>query len=137
MVVTAANCPCEWAGRRRSRTIFSGCSGHAGWTPTSLPTIETGESWSRLSRPTGIDSISSPTTRSRSGPGGSAFGCRAGCIGGRLGVLVELITQIRQRRPIRMLIAEHGINVVHQCYPDSPAKPSLCRGSACRSSSGR
>ncbi len=47
---------------------------------------------------------------------------------GTLNVAAGLVVQARQRRLILELIAEHGIDVAHQCYPVSPAEPSLCYG---------
>jgi glycosyltransferase involved in cell wall biosynthesis len=48
--------------------------------------------------------------------------------GATLGTAIVLINQIVQRRLLRKLIPEHGINVVHQPIPVSPKMPSLIYG---------
>jgi len=45
-----------------------------------------------------------------------------------LGALVHLVTQIHQRRLIRRLVAEQGVNLVHEPIPISPKRPSLMYG---------
>ncbi len=44
------------------------------------------------------------------------------------GFLSRLVTQLLQRKIIRGLMREHGINVVHQPIPVSPREPSLLFG---------
>jgi len=41
------------------------------------------------------------------------------------GALIHLVTQVHQRRLIRRLIAEHGVNLVHEPIPISPKRPSV------------
>jgi len=42
-----------------------------------------------------------------------------------LGFIMRLLTQVEERRIARSLIAEHGLDVVHQPIPVSPREPSL------------
>ena len=45
-----------------------------------------------------------------------------------LGFIMRMLTQIAQRREIRRLIRDVGINIVHQPMPVSPKEPSLIFG---------
>jgi glycosyltransferase involved in cell wall biosynthesis len=45
-----------------------------------------------------------------------------------VGLLLRLLTQVLQRRTVRRLVRERGIDVVHQPIPVSPKEPSLMFG---------
>lgn len=45
-----------------------------------------------------------------------------------VGFVSRVATQLAQRRLVRRLVAEHGIDVVHQPMPVSPREPSLMHG---------